>query len=344
MSDTLVWELKAHQFGCLLPRNMDAPQHFPAVHFREFINGGLTLRLHRLEDAELVWWRTGVAVFDRDGHEVEHLGFGVGDRPRLRPRGAAAPRVEGAATPVTNWADRENYSHLLCEGLPVWQALEEAGVVDRIEVALCHERAAGLVREAAALYGRDPALIRLGATGSLRFDELYIFEPWAHPAHWAHDTAQRFFDRVSRKLGSASGERRLWIDRPAGRRGFAASAALDRVLSRYGFERVSLDGETSLGKQARLFSSAAAVVGAHGAALTNVVFCGSNAAVIEVFNQAYGTPAFWSLASMRRQRYAALHDRRGLTAFDEATKYDDIEVDAEQLERALRSVGVRPAA
>lgn len=341
MSDTLVWELKAHQFGCLLPRNMDAPQHFPAVHFREFINGGLTLRLHRLEDAELVWWRTGVAVFDRDGHEVEHLGFGVGDRPRLRPRGAAAPRVEGAATPVTNWADRENYSHLLCEGLPVWQALEEAGVVDRIEVALCHERAAGLVREAAALYGRDPALIRLGAAGSLRFDELYIFEPWAHPAHWAHDTAQRFFDRVSRRSApSATARRRIWLKRPLGRRGFHPSPALDEYLAGLGFEELRLDEATSLSEQAKAFAEAEVIFAAHGAALTNLVFCRTDAAIIEAFNRGYGTPAFWSLASSRRLRYAAIIDARGPSKFDESTKFEDIQIDLEDLRTSIRSVGL----
>jgi capsular polysaccharide biosynthesis protein len=68
------------------------------------------------------------------------------------------------------------------------------------------------------------------------------------------------------------------------------------ALSPFGFETID-PGTLAFDQQVRMFSEAELVVGAHGAALANLVFCPEGAAIIELFPPDYVNVCFWALAT-----------------------------------------------
>ncbi|VVB74512.1 Uncharacterised protein [uncultured archaeon] len=87
-------------------------------------------------------------------------------------------------------------------------------------------------------------------------------------------------------------------------------------LSKRGFVSISMDGK-SIEEQAKIFSSAKVIVAAHGAALSNLVFCNKGAKVIEVFHPAYVNACFWALSNcMGLNHYYFLGEKTGV--FDAA--------------------------
>ena len=63
-----------------------------------------------------------------------------------------------------------------------------------------------------------------------------------------------------------------------------------------GFIMVELE-TLSVNAQARLFSSAEIIVGAHGAGFANLTFCQPGTIVIEIFSPTYITPLYWAISS-----------------------------------------------
>ncbi len=78
------------------------------------------------------------------------------------------------------------------------------------------------------------------------------------------------------------GWRRLWISREHfldPRRRIQNIDEIEPILSRYGFERVTLE-DLSFGEQVRLFSEAEIVAGSHGAGFSNIIFCPKNTRIV----------------------------------------------------------------
>jgi capsular polysaccharide biosynthesis protein len=115
---------------------------------------------------------------------------------------------------------------------------------------------------------------------------------WREPLHlmknqifdWAGITSQQSTERIYISR-SDSGPRKVY-----GEEEFAA-----RLESQFGFISYRLS-ELTLEEQVRLFSNAEIVIGAHGAGLTNIIFCKQNTKIVEVLNPAYGTAAYGQVA------------------------------------------------
>jgi len=76
-------------------------------------------------------------------------------------------------------------------------------------------------------------------------------------------------------------------------------------LQKRGYESVDC-GKLSVQEQAEIFGSAEVVVGAHGAALTNLVFCRPGTRVVELFSPAYVNPCYRDLCVAAELRHAAV--------------------------------------
>ena len=75
-------------------------------------------------------------------------------------------------------------------------------------------------------------------------------------------------------------------------------------LQKRGYDSVDC-GKLSVQKQAEVFGSADMVVGAHGAALTNLVFCYPGTQVVELFSPAYVNPCYRDLCVAAELRHSA---------------------------------------
>jgi len=76
-------------------------------------------------------------------------------------------------------------------------------------------------------------------------------------------------------------------------------------LQKRGYDSVDC-GKLSVQQQAEVFGSADMVVGAHGAALTNLVFCYPGTQVVELFSPAYVNPCYRDLCVAAELRHSAV--------------------------------------
>jgi hypothetical protein len=97
-------------------------------------------------------------------------------------------------------------------------------------------------------------------------------------------------------VGDVTPTRRLYISRELQKhRRTLNERALLEALRHYGFEKV-LPETLPMREQVRLFASAEAVIGTHGAGLTNLLFCRPGAAVIELGSSDNLPPLFVGLS------------------------------------------------
>jgi hypothetical protein len=107
----------------------------------------------------------------------------------------------------------------------------------------------------------------------------------------------------TKKIGAG---RKLFIGRGgAEHRALIHEGKIAAMLSERGFESVDC-GKMSVQEQAEVFGSAEVVVGAHGAALTNLVFCRPGTLVVELFSPAYVNPCYRDLCIAANLRHAAV--------------------------------------
>ena len=111
-------------------------------------------------------------------------------------------------------------------------------------------------------------------------------------------------------------------------------------LQKRGFESVKCE-KLSVQEQANIFGSAEVVVGAHGAALTNLAFCRPRTQVVEMFSPAYVNPCYRDLCVAANLSHAAVvGDGRDWVLSE---KHDEpsapITASWEMLEKVLETVG-----
>ena len=105
---------------------------------------------------------------------------------------------------------------------------------------------------------------------------------------------------------NAATSRRIFVSRrDARRRRVANEAELLPVLARYDFEVIA-PGTSSFRDQVALFASAEAIAGPHGAGLTNILFAGKSAKVLEIFPANATKNTYFLLSVSLGQTYRAL--------------------------------------
>ena len=154
-----------------------------------------------------------------------------------------------------------------------------------------------------ALLGIEPASIVTVADGIV----LPLEHAWLSTAAdiW---TVSPLLRRAARHLarcpaiGPAQTAERVYLRRDPGTRTLANFEALRPILDAAGFV-VAAPGSLSLAEQITLMQGASYVIGEHGAALANIMFCRPGTTVIELFNPACPQPAHWSVATACGLRY-----------------------------------------
>lgn len=114
------------------------------------------------------------------------------------------------------------------------------------------------------------------------------------------------FLRNAFPTGKNPRSRKIFIGRGGAKhRALIHEGKIAAMLSGRGFESVECE-KLSVQEQANIFGSAEVVVGAHGAALTNLVFCRPGTRVVELFSPAYVNPCYRDLCVAAGLRHAAV--------------------------------------
>jgi glycosyltransferase involved in cell wall biosynthesis len=290
------------------------------------------------------------AVFDRSGVS-RALGYVQGapsDTPWLSRDGdgawvgerslAAASYYEKSYLVFYN-GNLHNYYHWIGEGMLSLDILSRAmGPDHRVNIALPKSM------DVNALFDHRGTLRALG------FDNFHIVEapaslikvreaiwvesdliqqmPALHLKHFQQRIAARYADTVGPR------NRRLLIERKGPTRKIDNFEQVQAFLSGHGFETIFLEG-LSIVEQILLFQSAEFVIGAHGAGLTNLLFCKPGTKVIEFMPAVEMRPFFWMIS----EKLNLVHAVQFCPTVDGACFQASINVDIAKLQTLYRMVG-----
>jgi len=132
-------------------------------------------------------------------------------------------------------------------------------------------------------------------------------------------------------------KRRMYVPRRGvGMRRVVNAAAVEEALRQLGFE-VFDNAEHPVREQVRAFRDAALVVSAHGAGLSNIVYCDPGTPVVEVVPEGYdqGVTSYRSLADLFGLPYVQLFAKEATPDRKGNRCNSDIEIDVEELVRAI---------
>jgi len=250
---------------------------------------------HASHDSGVVTTAAGELVEDVSG-----LGFASDDPTNpLRLGCLPRPRHAPLTVAVLTTGPHHNYFHWMLEALPRLECYAQAGVaIDRFYAPVRLR----FQRESLALLG----IPRERIVTATRWTHLTADRLAAASLHGSLSRAKtdflhrRFTERVDPGAGPA---RRLFIARAGrGPRSIVNERELLAALRPLGFQRCRLES-MSLAEQVAVLHRAECVIGAHGAGLTNLLFCRAGTVVVEI-----GTPyrpwsCFYEIAHHRDLDY-----------------------------------------
>lgn len=222
-----------------------------------------------------------------------------------------APRkvrhLEGTVAYLSNtWID--NYYHWLQLTLPlvrVYRKMRPATPIDFYYIG--ESRSLPLQLETLERLGvRPEQVITEPCTGD-RLLAVFWRRPIQHFGFnyrdvFGHDFTRALFVPPVGGEGRSS-PKRLYIERGQARsRRIVNEPEVIQLLSTYGFTPMRMDGR-SVAEQAKMFWNAEAVVGMHGAALTNLLFAQVGTKVVELFPYELHEPGMFTVATHSRLQY-----------------------------------------
>jgi capsular polysaccharide biosynthesis protein len=245
----------------------------------------------------------GWIVADGDTFLPDHCWYGEerDDCPIYRRDSLRAmTRLSGVTlTLCTDWP--ANYAHMLFDGLSRTYLFEQAGYSwDDISHILVPDLASDGRRTAAELCGFPmDRIVTPGSYSVVECEQLVAptfpgihrnIAPWV-AQFWRSRTPSR-----------SSGNRRLFISRRGSTRNVSNEDAIESVLSSCGFETI-VSGEQTVRQH---YPEAEIIVGAHGAALTDVVFGSPGAVLIELTPPGHIFPYFYTAADSAGMTYFSI--------------------------------------
>jgi len=213
----------------------------------------------------------------------------------LRPRLPRIEDVSGSLAVLATRGGSTNYYHFLLDVLPRLAVLESC-LPDTKPDALYLPTTTRYQQELLALTGLDAAtVVETRKHRAVRAETLLVPSlpnPDELAPHWLVSWLR---DRLPAG-DTAHKPRRIFVtrgDRPNTRR-LETEPALWPQLEARGFTRID-PGTMSVRDQIDHFAAAEAIIGVHGAALTNLVFARPGVRVLELFAPAYLKHCFWSI-------------------------------------------------
>ena len=178
-------------------------------------------------------------------------------------------------------------------------------------------------------------LVRQPCRGDHLLCAFYLHRPEHSGLRYRDVWGHRFVSALYPPDVSEASPRFLYIRRGRARaRGTANESELIRFLQRYGFVAVTLDG-LSVSEQAKLFTNAAAIVGTHGAALTNLLFARPCTKVIEIFPPGIHETSYFTASTHSGLEYYYMVGRAAGNGRDH-----NMAVDLRKLEGVLQMAGL----
>ncbi|MEP6518021.1 tetratricopeptide repeat protein [Microcoleus vaginatus] len=188
-----------------------------------------------------------------------------------------------------------NYYHWMFEFLPQIELLRRSGIdigsIDKFAVNQC---CFPFQRETVSLLGIPlEKMVETYNNNYIQARQLLVSSVIRESTKWACNFLRREF--LNDSIIGLQKKQRIFISRKERRR-VINEDELVAVLTKFGFKSIAPES-LSVAEQVSLFAAAEVVIGVHGAALTNTVFCSPGTKVIEIFAPDYVNPCYRKLSS-----------------------------------------------
>jgi len=299
-----------------------------------------------MRHARLVFepWRCATAVLSPDGsilHDAVPLFFHA---PKANPIRNSVflgepLRLKGRAFLLFNDA-ASNFYHWMCDILPRLHVAITAGQgIDSFDWFITDEISQSFHRETLAALGIPLEKIVVGTRHRHIAPEVLCSTSLYDKSGMVHRESLTFVRNALLKRLSLDSEtrmdRRIFITRQEGRwRRIANWEAVETVLEEFDFEIIASE-KLELAAQVQLFREASHVIAAHGAGLTNLMFCRPGTKVLEILNEGWGHAMYWLMAKKMDLDYTLmLADAAGIRGLE----IDDLVVNPVPLRAYLQSI------
>jgi capsular polysaccharide biosynthesis protein len=252
-------------------------------------------------------------------------------------------RLAGTVAVLTAGEAAANYWHWTYDALPKLHLLARAGFPpEKVDWYLInHTNQPYQLETLMALGLRPEQILQVDARTHIEAERLLVCSP-RHSQLQVAGWACAFLRGMLPEENNAHGTRRLYLSRArANFRRLRNEDETFALLREHGFESITCEG-MSVREQQQLFREAEAVVGVHGAAFSNLVYCQPGTRVIEIFSPDYVDLSMWAHISHGRLRHAILLGQgvvppRGI---DPVLRTADITVEGAQLRQMLDLLGL----
>lgn len=210
--------------------------------------------------------------------------------------------------------DSQNYCHFTLDYISKLYLFEKFALENNIKLNLILPRLNYLqfhIDFFKKFSTRNINLIFLDEKQALRVNNLYylgktICSLRLHPAFKGNLAAiQHISNYTTTNSKDSSKKRILWVQRLFGRKLVNESELIGKMKIIFPDLTVSNLNGLSVDEQANLFARHDIIVGTHGAAFSNIIYCNSQTKLIEIFASNNGTPCFAILAkSLDIQHYS----------------------------------------
>jgi hypothetical protein len=255
------------------------------------------------------------------------------------------PESVGALVVRPGWSS--NYFHWMFQVLPRLSMLRESGIA--IDKYVINARQGSFQNETlAALDLAEETIIEVEPHFHMTARQLAVPSLPVTISAWVCT----FLRDAFLPSDSARGKDRIYVSRGTATRGrgITNEEQVKEVLAKFGFREFVPD-QCSVAEQVEVFASAGCVVGAHGAGLTNLVFCRPETRVIEFFAPHYVHPVYWMISGQcrldyyylvgrgeRSESWSTWPDDNNQAAYDAAV--EPIEIDQDDLVKLLAMAGL----
>jgi capsular polysaccharide biosynthesis protein len=247
-------------------------------------------------------------VFDSDLRLVPATGRLFSDAEIATAAASASAALAGGEIPPVTGVSvlcksrgAGNYGHFLVEMLPraamarqMVRGFEPTYVVHKSDIL-------PVVRDAMDAIGIPRDAMRPTTGVPTRYESLLVLDGLTHHGIYQSPLCARILSDLAAKAPRGP-YKRIFVRRRATTRPLVNEAAVEAVLKSRGFIAVD-PARMTLGEQVTLFKGARLVVGALGAAMTNLAFCDQGARVVVLTAASFPDTFFWFLCRHRRHNY-----------------------------------------
>ena len=197
------------------------------------------------------------------------------------------------------------YYHWLFDAMPKLGLLKATGLFDQIDYFLVPNYVDKYQIDYLDYFGIPSSkVINAEVEKHIQADKLYVASYVRVDDHHPKWTLDFLYNSLIKSPKKSGPDKRIYIARgdAAVNRKVINESELIAMLKKYDFEIHHLSG-LSVVDQAKLFNAASVIVGAHGAGLSNLVYCEPGTKVLEFFPDQYVRHLFYDICNKRGVKY-----------------------------------------